>query len=178
MPVTLIIDQSSLEVFPSGAVGKLVYYIDNEVAGQPAPVASVAAIGNAMGFCPVRLGTVVNFGSVPGCPNMRNIFSSFSEGASGLQNNQMRVAGIKCFPLNNSKKYMVEVTCKSRPRPTIEYDSSLTQRVVETYLAGFDNGQQVRAQMAIGCQIPAGYYFNGTQPTEAFNMPRTPSGAD
>lgn len=173
MPVKLMIDQSSLEITPTGAIGKLIYFVDIEVAGQPV-IPDPRAIGNSMGFVPLRLGNVVDFGSVPGCPQMLNVFSAFTQGATGTQNNQMRVTNMKCIPLNNSRKFMVEVTCKSRPRPCIEYDSSLTQRTVETYLAGYNQGVPIRGQMALGCQIPAGYYIPGIQPTEAFNLPRTP----
>lgn len=172
--VKVTIDSATLEVFPTGAEATLTAWVDFGVANAGDPK-DPRSLGMALTSCGFGLGQIVDVGSVPGCPNMLNVFAGLSLGKKGQQSNQMRVASLRVKDTNNSQKWLVAIILRSRPRPTIQYDSALTQRIVETFLerVGFD-GPIGRSQMTLDCQIPAGYYIPGVQPTEAFNLPKVP----
>lgn len=170
--IKAIIDSASVSAFASSAEAKVVYYVDMGTDGSLNPSVLVQALATVP-----QIGSQRDFPDVPGAPAPKILPFGGANGTAPFQMNQMRVAERHVMPTKNSKKIMIQLVYRSRPRPVLEYDSSLTQRVVETYLAEGNNtsvGNQTRKQMTLDYLFKANSYSPGN-PQEDFTFPKVPA---
>ena len=157
--------ECSINVFESSADAaiQLIYTPSSPSTGNPSDM--VNALIDAQAQYP--MGSIWPWGGVlQGVPSGNNSVFRAVVGTQAFQYHQLRVYEINPVAIGSQTHIMVRY--KSRPRPSIEYDSSLTQRTVETYISNIlPDGTYQRDQMKIGWVEPANY------PTNILNTPVT-----
>lgn len=166
----LTIESAKLSVYPSEAVGQVRYFIDAGGTGA----LDTRVISSALNTVP-KIGSTKDFYAVPGAPAVR--FSLAGVGGttfSNAPNNStqqifnLRLTEQHVSFANNTQKMFIDLVYRSRQAASIEYDSSLTQKAVSTYLFQRVEGTSIndRKQMVVSYTKKAGTDGPNTPPED------------